>query len=234
MRVIVFTKYPWPGKVKTRLGMIIGHEHAAGLQTAFLRDQLETLSAIGAEITLCCDPATPLSDYRDLLGLGFSYTVQQGHDLGRRMSNALHDALCTRPAPVLLIGSDLPDLPPAIIHDADHLLKSASICLGPTPDGGFYLLGMSRPLPSRIFSGVDWSTPTVLSTTLANLAAHGLQASLLPSWPDVDTADDLAAYIRRNSGKRNHTMRYIATHDPLQTLSVEKRPEDSHDENATQ
>lgn len=219
MRVIVFTKYPLPGKVKTRLGRDIGHEHAAGLQKAFLFDQLNMLTTSGATVTICCDPILPLTQYKDLLGPGPDYAVQRGHDLGQRMRNALHDALAANPGPVLLIGSDLPDLPAANMREAAQRLTTAPACLGPTPDGGFYLLGLTRPLPADIFDRVAWGETTVLASTVDSFARHGLQPALVPSWPDVDTRADLIAYVRRNRQKLNHTMRYLAEHDPARVFS---------------
>lgn len=208
MRVLLFTKYPQPGMVKTRLGQTVGLEHAASLQMAFIEDELHMLAGIGADVTMCCDPCRPLADYERLFGPGIGYCPQQGADLGERMLHALHLALRESEAAVL-IGSDLPDLPGPHLAEAFSALRTAQVCLGPATDGGFYLLGLREPLPSDIFKAVTWSGPQVLKKTLANCASKGLTHHLLPVWPDVDSADDLAAYAARNRNKKTRSMDLI-------------------------
>lgn len=212
MRVLMFTKYPAPGRVKTRLAKSIGPEHAAGLQTAFIRDELDMLGTLDAPVTLCCDPLAPLSEYRALFSLDHSYAVQQGADLGERMLHALHAALVEHAERVVLIGSDLPDLPASHISQALTALETAPLCLGPTPDGGFYLLGLRQPLPHGIFEAVPWGSGEVLTRTLANCEASGLHPHLLPPWPDVDTLPDLQDFARRNRHALTHSMNYIRAH----------------------
>ena len=205
MRVLVFTKYPQPGMVKTRLGQTVGPHLAASLQEAFLRDELQMLVTLGADVILCCDPFRPLADYERLFGPNFRYMVQKGADIGERMLNALHAAL-PESGGAVLIGSDLPDLPEGHMKEAFTALNTAQVCLGPATDGGFYLLGLRKPLPPDIFKGVVWGGPQVLKTTLANCASKGLTHHLLPPWPDVDIAEDLAAYAARNQGENTRSM----------------------------
>jgi len=213
MRVLMFVKYPRPGAVKTRLGATVGAEHAAALQEAFVRDELDMLSGLGAAVTLYCDPMAGLAEYAALYG-DLPCRHQHGDDLGARMLAALHDALPSAPDGVVLIGSDLPDLPAGHIEQAFAALGSAPVCIGPAPDGGFHLLGLTAPLPSDIFAGVAWSGPQVLERTLANCRRHGLTPRLLPEWPDVDTFEDLEAYARRNRGRDSHTMNRIRACGP--------------------
>ncbi|NLW81367.1 MAG: glycosyltransferase [Desulfovibrionales bacterium] len=218
MRVIVFTKFPRPGLVKTRLARSIGFDHAAALQAAFLRDELDMLAGLNAAVTLCCDPVVPLREYMDLLGRGFCYTEQCGADLGQRMICTMNAAL--EDGPALLIGSDLPDLPRTSIAEAWEMLDHASVCLGPTPDGGFHLLGLRRPLPQEVFAGVRWGAPDVLARSLGNFSALGIGPRLLPSWPDVDTHMDLLDYARRNQDSSAHTMVYIREHNLVQNFGI--------------
>ena len=213
MRVLMFTKYPVPGRVKTRLARSIGPEHAAGLQAAFIRDELEMLGTLDATVTLCCDPLAPLDEYRALFGFEHSYAVQQGADLGERMLNALHAALQDNAERVVLIGSDLPDLPAPHISQAFSALETAPLCLGPAPDGGFYLLGLRQPLPHGIFEAVPWGSGEVLTRTLANCETNGLYPQLIAPWPDVDTLLDLLEYARRNRHNLTHSMNYIRAHE---------------------
>ena len=208
MRVLLFSKFPEPGMVKTRLARTVGAENAAKLQRAFIEDQLRMLSETGASVTMCCDPFRPLSDYERLFGDGIEYVRQQGKDLGERMLHALHQAL-RKNETAMLICSDLPDLPGQFLTEALKALRSAQVCLGPATDGGFYLLGLREPLPADIFKDVAWSGPLVLQATLANCAARNLGTHLLPTWPDVDTLEDLSAYARRNHGQPTQTMNHI-------------------------
>jgi len=205
MRVLLFSKFPEPGMVKTRLGQKVGLENAAALQKAFIQDELRMLAEIGADVTMCCDPGRPLADYESLFGHEIRYRPQQGADLGARMLHALHLALQENESAVL-IGSDLPDLPGPHLTKAFDTLRAAQVCLGPATDGGFYLLGLREPLPAGIFREVAWSGPQVLQTTLANCAARNLSTHLLPIWPDVDTLEDLTAYATRNQSEKTRTM----------------------------
>lgn len=209
VRVLLFTRYPRPGSAKTRLGATVGMELAAALQTAFIRDELAMLETLGASVRVCCEPSTPLQAYRELFGKRLEYAAQRGADLGERMQGALHDALDAGEGRAVLIGSDLPDLPAAHVQAAFDALGSAPLCLGPAPDGGFHLLGLSAPMPPGVFAGVAWGGPHVLARTLENCRRLGLDPALLEPWPDVDTSADLASYARRNRDGRTRTMACI-------------------------
>jgi rSAM/selenodomain-associated transferase 1 len=184
-------------------------DRAAALQAAFVLDELRMLREAGADTTLCCEPSVPLERYRRLFGPGPDYECQHGADLGDRMLNALHAALDRGERRVVLIGSDLPDLPPEQIRAAFDALEANRLCIGPAPDGGFHLLGLSAPLPADIFRGVVWGGPDVLQRFLDN--AEALAPFLLAPWPDVDTLEDLHGYTRRNLHRETHTMERIRT-----------------------
>jgi rSAM/selenodomain-associated transferase 1 len=209
VRVLLFTRYPRPGSAKTRLGAAVGMGRAAALQTAFIRDELAMLENLEARVRVCCEPSTPLQTYRDLFGERFEYAAQRGDGLGERMLSALHDALGQGEDRAVLIGSDLPDLPAGQVQAAFTALRSAALCLGPAPDGGFHLLGLSAPMPPGVFADVAWGGPHVLARTLDNCRRLGLEPALLEPWPDVDTPADLAAYARRNRDAHTRTMACI-------------------------
>jgi len=209
MRVLLFTRYPRPGAAKTRLGAVVGMDRAAALQTAFIRDELRMLQSLGARVTVCCEPSTPTGEYRALFGPHHDYAAQRGSGLGERMLIALRDVLDTGEPGAVLIGSDLPDLPAGHVEKAFAALEQAPLCLGPSPDGGFHLLGLAAPLTPDIFAGVPWGGPHVLARTLDNCRRLGLAPILLGPWPDVDTAEDLADYARRNRDADSQTMACI-------------------------
>jgi rSAM/selenodomain-associated transferase 1 len=213
VRVLLFTRFPRPGSAKTRLGAAVGMEQAAALQTAFIRDELRMIESLGAGATICCEPSTPLDAYRDLFGTHHEYAVQRGADLGERMLATLNETLADGCRAAVLIGSDLPDLPAGQVRAAFAALHGATVCLGPSPDGGFHLIGAAAPLPDALFDGVPWGGPNVLARTLDNCRRLGLEPALLEPWPDVDTVADLAAYARRNRDADTWTMACIRTFD---------------------
>lgn len=219
MHVLLFIKYPCPGQVKTRLAKDIGDEHARGLYRAFVRDELETIRRAGLEVTLCCAPNATLPAYRTWLGPQGNYTTQHGADLGERMANALAATLALT-SPAVLIGGDVPDLPVESLVAAQNALNTEDICLGPSQDGGFYLLGVRAPQPwSRIFANVCWGTSQVLERTLDNCRALGICPRLVPTWSDVDTLADLGAFLRRGVKTCDATMAYVRAHN-LEPLSA--------------
>jgi len=210
MRILLFVKYPEPGKVKTRLAARIGSKHAAGLYRAFVQDELLMLLELGAAVTICYAPEFPEHDYANWLP-DKKLQPQRGKDLGERMLHALRESL-SNDDPVLLIGSDLPDLPFSLLCQAREALRSVPLCFGPAADGGFYLIGATRSgLHSNLFQNVAWSTKHVLQATLSNCDALCIPASNLPVWPDIDTLEDLQA-LHARSTPAPHTRAYIRTH----------------------
>ena len=210
MRVLLFVKYPEPGKVKTRLAARIGSEHAAGLYGAFVQDELHMLRELGAAVTICYAPEFPEHEYAKWLP-GLELQPQRGKDLGERMLHALRESL-NKDDYVLLIGSDLPDLPFSLLCQAREALHSAPLCFGAAADGGFYLVAATRSgLHSNLFRNVVWSTEHVLQTTLNNCEALRIPVSKLPLWPDTDTLEDLQA-LHVRSTLAPHTRAYIRTH----------------------
>lgn len=206
MYTLIFVKYPHPGQVKTRLAAHIGDQRASALYQAFVCDQLETMRRADVDPVICCAPNATLKDYRAWLGPYRSYAMQKGEDLGHRMCEALRTAL-SLDSPVILVGSDIPDLPATHLDAARQALEHATVCFGPTPDGGFYLVGARDPAPLQsMFMNVTWSTEHVLAQTTTNCRRLGIVPHLLPPWPDVDTMSDLRAFVARNSQQQSNTM----------------------------
>jgi rSAM/selenodomain-associated transferase 1 len=175
----VFAREP-AGRVKTRLAAGVGEDAARGLYRAFLDDVCGAVSGACQDGELC---VTGVGDELAQLAArhGLALTLQGDGDLGARMERAL----CAR-LPAVLIGSDVPTVTSADLAAAIEALGAHDLVLGPSEDGGYWLVGMRRPLP--IFEGIAWSTPTVLADTLARAPAH-----LVARHDDVD---DLAALTR--------------------------------------
>jgi rSAM/selenodomain-associated transferase 1 len=186
-------KAPVPGLVKTRLVPPLTHEQAAELYRALLADQLEHLKNIdGVARYLAFTPNAAAATMRQLGGDAYAYIAQSGEDLGQRMQQLFVDLWRLGQRTVVLIGSDLPALPLAILDEAFTQLSSEEhkVVLGPSHDGGYYLIGMNRPTPA-LFANITWGHDQVLAETTARLRRLGVTFALLPSWFDIDTLEDI-------------------------------------------
>lgn len=186
-------KAPVPGAVKTRLVPPLTAQQAAELYGALLLDQLEQLSTLEiAERYLAYTPENGDTVLRQLGNGIFLFLPQRGADLGARMGNLCTDLGQRGHHNIVIIGSDLPGLPMEYLRDAFARLSSGAtrVVLGPSRDGGYYLVGMNQVTP-ELFTNMTWSHERVLADTLERLTQLGLSYSLLPSWFDLDTVEDL-------------------------------------------
>lgn len=120
----------------------------------------------------------------------FNKHIQEGEDLGDRMSNAFEKIFALGAEKAVIVGSDCPEITTAIINSAFTTLKEKDVCIGPARDGGYYLLGMNKPLPF-LFQQKAWSTDSVFSSTIDDLEKQNLSFGKLPELSDLDTAEDL-------------------------------------------
>lgn len=196
--LMVLAKAPERGKVKTRLARDIGKDAAAGLYRAFVSDLLRMLSRTPYPVFIHFWPPAAGSRMRDWLGPGYELIPQSGGDLGERMAAAFSRAFAGDFRQAVLIGSDLPDLPASLIHDAFAALTKTPAVIGPSEDGGYFLVGFNRDafLPA-VFSGVNWGSSTVLSETAALFEKNQVPVSYLRQWGDIDTRADLLQLARR-------------------------------------
>jgi len=186
---MMFVKEPVPGSVKTRLQTHLSPGEAAELYSAFIADSATTLARTKAHRkVIAYTPASGLEAVRDLLAetaaTEFEYVPQPDADLGQRMEQLFRDRFEEGVEQVVVVGSDSPSLPSSIVDEAFSLLGVHPLVLGPSVDGGYYLLGQSSP-DDRVFSDVDWSTGHVLEQTLGKVQDRAL--GLLPPWYDVDS-----------------------------------------------
>ena len=194
--LIVFAKAPIPGEVKTRLCPPLDSDEAASLHGTLVLDTIERTKGLqGITLFVAGTPDLAHPFFKVLEGrYGAKLLLQRGPDLGSRMQWAMQDAFEQGAQEVLLIGTDLPALPRAHLVEALTLIKSHEIVLGPTADGGYYLIGLRKMIPA-LFDGIAWSTPTVFAETKKKIEAAGLSLGLLPECRDLDTLDDLKAFI---------------------------------------
>lgn len=188
--LLLFAKVPRPGAVKTRLTPVLTFSEAAQLYSAFLRDALRQGEQLEADVYLYLSPPLP-EDGLDWVPSAVSVREQQGDSLGARMKRAFQDTLNARYERVLLMGTDHPTLPSSFVAQGFQALQTPhSVCLGPTKDGGFYLIGMNRFYP-RLFENMSYSHPRVFSQTLARASRTDAHLTVLPRWYDVDGPPDL-------------------------------------------
>lgn len=181
----VYVKYPEPGKVKTRLAASLGPERAAAVYVELIR--IVTLAARDFSPVYVCDPFRPLSDYETYFP-GARLALQEGETLGDRLNDTFEGLLKLAPS-AIIVGSDCPELSKEHLLEADRALSTHDLVLGPATDGGYYLVGLTRP-ERRLFVDMAWSTSTVLETTLRRAAELSLRVHLLPTLSDIDTEED--------------------------------------------
>lgn len=179
------------GAVKTRLASRIGGEAAAEFQRLSLACLLQRLTCLECDRVVAFAPADRRHDFEALAGPNWEFEPQAQGDLGRRMQAWFEAGLAAGYRQQVLLGADSPNVPIEHIRQAFEMLATRGVVLGPSADGGYYLVGAAEATPP-IFSGIDWSTPNVLAQTRLRLQEAGLPCGLLPEWYDVDEWADLS------------------------------------------
>ncbi|HEX9923390.1 MAG TPA: TIGR04282 family arsenosugar biosynthesis glycosyltransferase [Anaerolineae bacterium] len=210
--LLVIAKRPQAGQTKTRLTPPLTGEQAASLYECLLCDTLDLARTVPAvsRFVLYTPPAE--MDYFEQLAPDFQRLPQQGSGLGARLDNALTFCLTNGFDQVVVMNSDGPTLPADHLTQAFDQLNQVDVVLGPSEDGGYYLIGLTQPRP-RLLREVKMSTPVVLQDTLTLAEAEHLTVALLPRWYDVDTGDDLrrlALELRHaDNGLARHTEEFL-------------------------
>jgi hypothetical protein len=190
--VLFFIKNPQKAKVKTRLASAIGDKMAVNLYKRFLLEMLSTLNKGTFLFYLCFHPEDSLKDLKNWLGEDYLYIPQIGENLGDKMKNAFIEAFSMKFKRVLLIGSDIPDLPLEFIDEAFKSLDEKDAVIGPSVDGGYYLIGFKdKTFLSRAFERIPWSTERVFDETMKVLEDQKLTIHTLQPLRDIDTVEDL-------------------------------------------
>lgn len=205
-------KVPVAGDVKTRLCPPLSLDQAAELGRCLLEDRVEQLAAVPmTDRVVAFSPPERELALRRLVPPGVRLVVQRGDDLGARMDRLLSDLLAEGYAGAVAVGTDTPTLPTAYLEEACAVLRSgaADVALGPSEDGGYYLIGLAAPAP-ELFVGVPWSTAAVYAETLARARAGRRRIAILPRWFDVDRPADLARLTRSREPDAHHPRRTLA------------------------
>lgn len=186
--LMIFIKNPIEGDVKTRLAASVGSANALQVYKKLLRHTQDVAEQLDCDRQLWYSTMIDRRDSWD--DEHFDKKLQQGDDLGERMSAAFREAFDDGYEKVVIIGSDCPDLAPHHIKKAFEELASNDAVIGPSKDGGYYLLALTNFHP-ELFSGVAWSTPEVYEKTKEFFGQLGLSFSTLEMLNDIDTLEDL-------------------------------------------
>jgi uncharacterized protein len=188
--LIIFTKNPIPGKVKTRLAATVGKDKALKIYKQLIQYTIELTNQLPIPKFLYYSDSIDLNDnWSNSL---YKKMLQSGAGLGEKMKNAFSDLFDQGYDKVLIIGTDCPELSPGIINAAFDKLNNHDVVIGPARDGGYYLLGMKKLYPV-LFQDISWSTDQVLHQTLSACVDSGLSNLLLDELSDIDNEEDLIA-----------------------------------------
>lgn len=211
--ILFFVKYPAAGKVKTRLAKQLGHCAAVDLYKNFVTDTLGTLENLNVNFKIVFAPPDTKNQFQQWLGKEHWYAPQSGQDLGQKMTNAFLQAFGEGFNSVITIGSDSPDLPAEYLELAFMALDTNDVVVGPSSDGGYYLIGFAKDAFSpAVFDGISWSSDRVSEQTINILERYKQKLYLLPQWHDVDTMVDLKSLLQRNKNtafSKSATISYL-------------------------
>jgi uncharacterized protein len=212
--ILIFIKLPEKGSVKTRLAKDLDHGFVQTLYRNFVLDLLKTLAKVKWPIIIYFHPPESGNAVSKWLGKNYTFAPQKGIELGERMKNAFRETFAKGFTKAVILGSDLPDLQKNILDMAFKALNVNDIVIGPSADGGYYLIGFRHNsfLP-EVFKGISWGTDTVLKDTLKILREKNYKAYFLPELRDVDTIEDLKALYERNKDTafaNSRTMQFIS------------------------
>lgn len=216
----LFAKDPLHGDAKSRLGPAHDKDFRRGLAESFLKDAFQIADPlIGVDKVLNFSPPSSIGRISQYLLPGWKILAQEGENLGRRMEFFFHRAFQNGYRQAVLIGTDFPTLPTDYLKQAFDLLKTQSLVLGPSTDGGYYLIGLSKPHP-EIFHDIEWSSNRVFTQTIERLTED---LGLLPPWYDIDLPDDLTiltGHLRgmiaaKQENLPQHTLQFLQHHHLL-------------------
>ncbi len=227
--IILFTRYPVAGQVKTRLIPALGEQEAARLQQSMTEFAVKQIQQTGSPFQIWHAGGTK-AQMMEWLGAEHSYFLQSNHnDLGIIMHEAFTKAFANGAKKVLLMGADCPDNRSANLVAALNALDSYPCVLGPATDGGYYLIGLTAPCP-ELFTDIAWGTNSVFADTLARMKA----CKILPTYSDVDEPNNIPQKISVIIPARNEEDRIATTvQDVLQGFSTEAILVDGNSTDAT-
>jgi rSAM/selenodomain-associated transferase 1 len=191
--IIVFARFPVKGKVKTRLAKDLGIDFAAFFYKICAEhtfNEILLLGKTGVTPFLFCSEESEIDEIKNWSKNKFRYYSQQGNDLGERMLNAFKTIFDAGYQKIILVGTDTPGISAELMNDALNRLKSYKCVIGPSDDGGYYLVGLNSKL-YYLFDGMEWSTDSVYRKTIESLKRDNQSYFVLEKLIDIDTKEDL-------------------------------------------
>jgi len=188
--LIIFVKNPELGKCKTRLAATIGDEKALAFYKNMLRRTKDVAEQVNADKAIYYSSFIDRNDLWSSEAPFYKSLQDQNPDLGIKMQSAFVEAFNAGYESVCIIGSDCYALDENVIEKAFEALRTQDVVMGPSNDGGYYLLGMNRIIP-EVFTNKKWSTESVASDTIQDLKNLNLDYTLLEELTDIDTEEDL-------------------------------------------
>lgn len=228
--IAVFAKEPVPGIVKTRLIPPLDSIQAAGFADVLLRDTIKMVKSLNEfdSKELYYYPLSGKNYFKKITGPGWNIKLQEGKDLGERLNGAFNNILKKNGPPAVIIGTDSPGLPVNFLYDSIQGLRDRDIIIGPSTDGGFYLVGISGYFP-QLFENIRWSTSNAYNDLVRNINSLNLTFNVLPEWHDIDNIKDLMFFIKKmkdlDKNYWRHTKKFLSNNNILkQFLSRDLQP----------
>lgn len=221
-RLLIFAKRPAAGRVKTRLSPPLPPDEAAAVYEASLRDVITLCARERATIELWYDDDQLAESYFAAEFPHIAAARQCAGDLGQKMLDAFARSFADGAQHVLIVGSDVPTLPDGMVHAALDDIRDADVVIGPTIDGGYYLIGFNRDAwntSQKLFDDVTWSTSSVFHKTVSNAEHAALDVRVLPGWYDIDTIEDLRQALL-DADAQSHLARWAERPDAVHFLNA--------------
>ena len=206
--LIIFLKYPEPGKVKTRLAKDIGDKTAAELYYIFIKHLLAIfLHSENYKVTIQFSPQDKAKELSELFKIK-DIEPQSGNDLGEKISNAFDISFSKDYSNTIIIGSDCIELKKDDIENGFSLLSSGcDSIIGPTYDGGYYLIGLSKKNYPTIFKDIEWSTEKVFIQTMQLIKRSKMNYKILDYYNDIDEISDINSNVIKIINSYNPNLR---------------------------
>ena len=203
--VIIFTRYPENGKVKTRLAQSIGDESACKIHKILAErvfNECLMLDKNDFSLFVFYPKENNVEQVRDWIDERFSLFAQIGETLGEKMSNAFKKIFELGFESVIIIGTDIPDISKTLLSKAFLELENKDIVIGPSNDGGYYLIGMNKYSP-ELFNNIEWSTNLVFEKTINKIVQNNFNHKILEELIDLDLKENLLSWYETNYNKLN-------------------------------
>jgi len=215
--VIIFTRYPEIGKVKTRLAASIGNESAYLVHRILVEQTFrECLKLEEREFKLFVFYLDGKNEelFREWIDVRFLLCSQTGNNLGEKMSNAFRKIFGLGFDKVILLGTDIPDISKVFLSKSFFELEKNDVVIGPSNDGGYYLLGMNKFYPN-IFDDIKWGTESVFEKTIDKIHENNLSYTTIDKLTDIDVKEDLLSWYELNKpNSENDLVEFVSTLEP--------------------